>query len=155
MAGYPRKILSLESTIKEVIKELKNERFKQTTGKSESHFRKCSDPNDKDHQIHHKDSIAIDKYCMKLGLGTRMLYAHEAILDAEAQKHNFIEAVHNILLTMVTRIGKLTESTHKAILPQSDDSQDLSQREKEKIYSNIKDVEKKITQLKIFLDKEV
>ena len=153
MAGYPRKILSLESAIKEVIKELKDEGLKAATGKSESHFRKCSDPNDKDHKIHHIDSIEIDKLCLKKGLGTPMLYAHEAILDSQSQVSHK-ETISNTLITMGARIGKLMETTHEAVDPKGDDGSLLSQKEKEKIYSAIKDVEEKITQLKIFIDKE-
>jgi hypothetical protein len=153
MAGYPRKILSLESAIKEVIKELKDSGLKSATGKSESHFRKCSDPNDPNHNIHHIDSINIDKLCLEKGLGTPMLYAHESILDSETQKY-YIETVSNILITMGARIGKLMETTHEAIDPKGDSGSQLSQKEKEKIYSAIKDVEEKITQLKIFVDKK-
>ena len=153
MAGYPRKILSLESAIKEVIKELKDEGLKAATGKSESHFRKCSDPNDPNHNIHHTDSINIDKLCIEKGIGTPMLYAHEAILDSETQKF-YKETVSNTLITMGVRLGKLIETTHEAVDPKGDDGSQLSQKEKEKIYSAIKDVEEKITQLKIFIDKE-
>ena len=153
MAGYPRKILSLEAAIKEAIKELKDEGIKLATGKSESHFRKCSDPNDKDHNIHHKDSVEIDKLCLKKGLGTPMLSAHESILDAQSQ-WNFKESVSNTLITMGARIGKLMETTHGAVHPDSDDGSSLSQKEKEKIYSAIKDVEEKIIQLKLFIDQE-
>jgi hypothetical protein len=37
MAGYPRKLLSLELALKEAIKELKEDGLKKATGKSESH----------------------------------------------------------------------------------------------------------------------
>ena len=82
MAGYTRKLISLELALKEIIKDLKDEGLKKATNKSESHFRKCSDKNDNDHNIHHKDSIAIDLECIKRGLGTPMLKAHENMLEA-------------------------------------------------------------------------
>ena len=56
MAGYPRKLLSLELALKNIIKELKKDEIKEITGKSESHFRKCTDEQDLDHNIHHLDS---------------------------------------------------------------------------------------------------
>ena len=59
MSGYSRKLVSLEITLKEIIKDLKAEALKEITGKSESHFRKCSDENDTQ-DIHHIDSIKID-----------------------------------------------------------------------------------------------
>ena len=43
MTGYPRKLLSLEQALKNIIRELKPDGIKDATGKSESHFRKCSD----------------------------------------------------------------------------------------------------------------
>ena len=46
MSGYSRKLVSLEIALKEVIKDLKSEALKDVTGKTESHFRKCSDEND-------------------------------------------------------------------------------------------------------------
>ena len=59
MSGYSRKLVSLEITLKEIIKDLKADALKEITGKSESHFRKCSDENDTQ-DIHHIDSIKID-----------------------------------------------------------------------------------------------
>ena len=153
MAGHPRKLLSLELALKEAIKELKEDGLKKATGKSESHFRKCSDTNDKDHKIHHADSIEIDKYCMRKGLGHPMLTAHENILDA-AEASSFNESVSNTLINIGARIGRLLETTHAAVDPNSNDGTNISQSEKEKIYSSIKDVEEKILQLKIFIDSE-
>jgi hypothetical protein len=54
MAGYLRKLISLEQALKEVIRDLKDSGLKEATNKSESHFRKCSDEKDKDHNIHHQ-----------------------------------------------------------------------------------------------------
>ena len=66
MAGYPRKLLSLELALKNIIKELKKDEIKEITGKSESHFRKCTDEQDLDHNIHHLDSVNFAKrrHCM-------------------------------------------------------------------------------------------
>ena len=76
MSGYSRKLVSLEIALKEIIKDLKDEGLKKATGKSESHFRKCSDENDTDHNIHHKDSVAIDIECLKRGLGNPIHLLH-------------------------------------------------------------------------------
>ena len=65
MAGYPRKLLSLELALKTVIRELRDEGIKSATSKSESHFRKCSDEQDKDHNIHHMDSVRLDLECRR------------------------------------------------------------------------------------------
>jgi hypothetical protein len=152
MAGFPRKLLSLELALKEAIKELKEDGLKKATGKSESHFRKCSDLNDQDHNIHHRDSVNIDKYCIQKGLGHPMLTAHESMLDAQAYT-GINDSVSNTLINIGVRIGRLMEITHQALDPKSQSGQKLSQSEKEKISSQINDVEKKILELKLFIDK--
>ena len=48
MAGYLRKLISLENALKNAINDLKDEGLKEATGKSASHFRKCTDLNNKD-----------------------------------------------------------------------------------------------------------
>ena len=55
-----RKPLSIESILSGVIKDLNEDNVKELTGKSLSHFRKCSDPDDKDHNLHFIDAIKLD-----------------------------------------------------------------------------------------------
>lgn len=153
MAGYPRKILSLELALKEVVKKIKDSGLKQATGKSESHFRKCSDPNNNDHNIHHKDSIAIDIYCMKEGLGAPMLNVHQDIIESNIYSIKQ-EDFSRTLINIGARIGRLMEVAEKSISHDSEGGKAISQTEIQNIYSKIKDVEEKIIQLKFFLDKK-
>ena len=55
-----RESLSIEFVLSQVIKKLDDEEIKNFTGKSISHYRKCSDPEDKDHTLHLKDAIQLD-----------------------------------------------------------------------------------------------
>jgi len=153
MAGYIRKLISLELAIKNCIKDLKNEGLKEATGKSESHFRKCSDENNKDNNIHHKDSIEIDKACLKNGFGSPMLTAHESILEAEKIKLRKSENTSNTLINIGAKIGRLMEATQKATEDDSEMGDKLSQKEKELIHKSIDEVEEKILQLKVIVDK--
>ena len=153
MAGYLRKLISLEQALKEVIRDLKGHGLKEATNKSESHFRKCSDEKDKDHNIHHKDSIEIDKYCLKKGFGNPMLIAHESILEAEKIKLNKFEDTSNTLINIGAKIGRLMETTQKAFENDSDLGKKLSQKEKQLIHKSIDEVEEKILQLKVIVDK--
>ena len=153
MAGYLRKLISLENALKNAINDLKDEGLKEATGKSESHFRKCTDVNNKDNNIHHKDSIEIDKYCLKNGYGNPMLIAHESILEAERIKLNKYEDASNTLINIGAKIGRLMETTQKAIEHESDQGKNLSQREKQLIHKSIDEVEEKILQLKVIVDK--
>ena len=51
-----RKPLSIEHILAGVIKDLDENNVKELTGKSLSHYRKCSDPDDKDHNLHFNDA---------------------------------------------------------------------------------------------------
>lgn len=151
MAGYPRKLISLENALKQIIKELKAEGLKAATDKTESHFRKCSDENDPQ-DIHHKDSIAIDIECLKRQLGTPMLDTHEDILDSVKMDNEITDNASNILIHIGARIGKLMETTHRAVSPEGEGGKRISQSEKNNIAKAINDVEKKILQLKALID---
>ena len=153
MAGYLRRLVSLELALKNAINDLKDDGLKEATGKSESHFRKCSDENNNDNNIHHKDSIEIDKACLKKGYGSPMLTAHESLLDAEKIKLNNYENASNTLINIGAKIGRLMETTQKAIEEESDLGSKLSQKEKEQIHKSIDEVEEKILKLKIIIDK--
>ena len=49
--------LSTEHVLSNVIKKLDENDIKNITNKSVSHFRKCSDPDDKDHALYLSDAI--------------------------------------------------------------------------------------------------
>ena len=55
-----REPLTIEKILKDVINKHKESEIKEFTGKSISHFRKCSDPDDKDHNLHLSDAIKLD-----------------------------------------------------------------------------------------------
>ena len=153
MAGYTRKLISLELALKEIIKDLKDEGLKKATNKSESHFRKCSDENDDDHNIHHKDSIAIDRECIKRGLGTPMLTAHENMLETTHPKLKKLENVSHTLIDIGARIGRLMETTQDAITPSGESGQKISDAEKNNISKAINNAEDKILELKLLIDR--
>ena len=98
MAGYPRKLLSLELALKNIIKELKKDEIKEITGKSESHFRKCTDEQDLDHNIHHFDSVKLDLEFRRRKLGSPMLEAHESLLEAADLKLGKLDNTSNTLI---------------------------------------------------------
>ena len=153
MAGYSRKLVSLEIALKEIIKDLKDAGLRKITGKSESHFRKCSDEKNTDHNIHHKDSISIDIECLKRGLGNPMLEAHENMLESTSPEYKNLENASNTLIHIGARIGKLMETTHLALDPEGDAGPKLTELEKKNISKAINDVEDKILELKLLIDR--
>ncbi|MDA7490509.1 hypothetical protein N9A52_03585 [Candidatus Pelagibacter ubique] len=153
MSGYSRKLISLEGALKEVIKNLKNEALKDATGKSESHFRKCSDENDTQ-DIHHIDSIKIDIECLKRGYTyAPMLTVHEDMLEATKSEYKNLDNASNTLINIGAKIGRLMETTQKAINPEGESGQKISETERKHISKAITDVEDKILQLRMIIDR--
>ena len=152
MSGYSRKLISLEGALKEIIKDLKSEALKDVTGKTESHFRKCSDENDTQ-DIHHIDSIKIDIECLKRGLGSPMLTAHEDMLEATNPEYKNLDNASNTLINIGAKIGRLMETTQKAINPEGESGQKISETERKHISKAITDVEDKILQLRMIIDR--
>ena len=152
MSGYSRKLVSLESALKEVIKDLKTDALKDATGKSESHFRKCSDENDTQ-DIHLIDSIKIDIECLKRGLGNPMLTAHEDMLEASNPEYKNLDNASNTLINIGAKIGRLMETTQKAINPKGESGQKISETEKKHISKALNDVEDKILELKLIIER--
>ena len=60
-----RKIASIERGIEEILQALTEQEIKETIGKGASYLRKCSDPDDKDHNLHLSDAIKIDILSLK------------------------------------------------------------------------------------------
>jgi len=152
MSGYSRKLISLEGTLKEIVKDLKADALKDATGKSESHFRKCSDENDAQ-DIHHIDSIKIDIECLKQGLGNPMLTAHEDMLEATNPEYKNLDNASNTLINIGAKIGRLMETTQKAINPKGESGQKISETEKKHISKALNDVEDKILELKLIIER--
>ena len=64
---------SIEFALNQALKKLKDEEIKKSTGKSMSHFRKCGDADDKDHNIGLSDAIKLDILLQQKKLGTPLL----------------------------------------------------------------------------------
>ena len=148
-----REPLSIEQVLSNVIQKLDENDIKNITNKSVSHFRKCSDENNPENNIHHKDSVEIDKECLRRGMGQPMLEAHESMLRVADLKLGKLDNASNTLINIGGRIGRLMETTQKAMSPGSESGSKFSQSEKEKVYKSIKDVEDKILELKALIDK--
>ena len=78
-----RKPLTIEHILASVIKNLDENQVKEFTGKSLSHFRKCSDTEDKDHNLYFADAIKLDIILQKSQKGTPFLDNFELLLDKE------------------------------------------------------------------------
>ena len=144
-----RKPLSIESILSGVIKDLNEDNVKELTGKSLSHFRKCSDPDDKDHNLHFIDAIKLDLILQKNQKGTPFLDNFEIQLNEELKNFNSSENISNTLINIGGRIGDLMDVTNESLDPKSQSGENISSIEKDKIHKAIKEVDEKMARLKL------
>jgi len=144
-----RNPLSIENVLSNMISKLDEDEVKNLTNKSISHFRKCSDPDDKDHNLHLGDAIKLDIIMQRNSLGTPLMDNFQIMLDEEFKKVNSFENLENTLLKVGGRVGNLMDVVQEAMNPDSPLGKDLSKKEKDLISKSIIDLEEKIAKLKI------
>ena len=144
-----REPLTIEKILKGIISKLKENEIEEFTGKSISHFRKCSDPDDKDHNLHLKDAIKLDILSVKSQKGTPFLDHISLIINKEFSDMDKLEDVSRNLINIGGRIGNLMDITDKALHPESPKGEEISKKEKDNIFNAISEVEEKIAKLKL------
>ena len=144
-----REPLSIEKILKGIIGKLKENEIIEFTGKSISHFRKCSDPDDKDHNLHLNDAIKLDILSVKSQKGTPFLDYISLIINKEFSDMDKLEDVSRNLINIGGRIGNLMDITDKALHPESPKGEEISKKEKDNIFNAISEVEEKIAKLKL------
>jgi len=148
-----RKFISLEISLKQILKDLEEGKIKEATKKSNKWFYRCSDPDIPEDNIHHIDSIELDKKSLESGKGHPMLTAHQAILEKEIINLNSSERVSNTLIDIGVNLGKLMETTKDATKIKSEGGKEITIKEQQIIADSIKKVEEKITKLKVIITK--
>ena len=144
-----RNPLSIENVLSNMISKLNEDEVKNLTNKSISHFRKCSDPDDKDHNLYLGDAIKLDIIMQRNSLGTPLMDNFQIMLDQEFKKVNSFENLENTLLKVGGRVGDLMDVVQEAMNPDSALGKDLSKKEKDLINKSIIELEEKIAKLKI------
>ena len=144
-----RNPLSIENVLSNMISKLNEDEVKNLTNKSISHFRKCSDPDDKDHNLYLSDAIKLDVIMQRNSLGTPLMDNFQIMLDEEFKKVNSFENLENTLLKVGGRVGNLMDVVQEAMDPESPLGKDLSKKEKDQISKSIIELEEKIAKLKM------
>ena len=144
-----RNPLSIENVLSSMISKLDEDEVKNLTNKSISHFRKCSDPDDKDHNLYLSDAIKLDIIMQRNYLGTPLMDNFQIMLDEEFKKVNSFENLENTLLKVGGRVGNLMDVVQDAMNPESPLGKDLSKKEKDLISKSIIELEEKIAKLKM------
>ena len=154
-----RKLDSIEKGLDEVVKILTPDEIQKAIGKGVSYIRKCSDPNpDSDgikRNIDHKDSVELDKVCIRKGIAPPLLTSHQYIIDKE--KDNPDQEQQNDVSRMLVKFSILEGELNKFIIdatdPSSPGGEKMTQTEKKKIFESIKKIEDKILKIKLSIDK--
>ena len=141
--------LSIENVLSNMLSKLNDDEVKNITNKSISHFRKCSDPDDKDHNLYLSDAIKLDILMRRSLLGTPLMDNFQLFLDNEFKKVNSFENLENTLLKVGGRVGDLMDVVQEAMDPDSPLGKDLSKKEKDLISKSIIELEEKIAKLKM------
>ncbi len=144
-----RKILTVEQVLSFALSKINDDEVKNISGKTVSHFRKCSDHDDKDHNLYFDDAIKLDILMQKKGLGTPFLDNFGLKLSEEFKKINEFENISNVLINIGGRIGNLMDVAQDAINPAGHQGENISPTEKDKILKAISEVEEKIAKLKL------
>ena len=141
--------LTIENVLSNMISKLDEDEVKNLTNKSISHFRKCSDHDDKDHNLYLSDAIKLDIIMQRNSLGTPLMDNFQIMLDEEFKKVNSFENLENTLLKVGGRVGDLMDVVQEAMNPDSALGKDLSKKEKDLISKSIIELEDKIAKLKL------
>ena len=144
-----REPLTVEHVLSQVINKLEENEVKNITNKSISHFRKCSDPDDKDHNLHLADAIKLDMLSLKSQNGSPFLDNISLIVNNEFNDQEKLEDVSRNLIAIGGRIGNLMDTTEQALHPDSPNGEEIAKKEKDKIFNAISQVEEKIARLKL------
>ena len=144
-----REPLSIEHILSNVISKLDENDIKNITNKSVSHFRKCSDPDDKDHTLYFSDAIKLDILMQRKSFGTPLINNFQLMLDKEIKKINSFENLENSLLNIGGRVGNLMDVVQDAMNLDSSLGKELSKEEKNLIFKAINELEEKIAKLKM------
>ena len=144
-----REPLTVENILSQVINKLDENEIKNITNKSMSHFRKCSDPDDKDHNLYYNDAVKLDILMQRKSLGTPFIDNFSLLIEDEFDKINVYENVASTLIKIGGRMGNLMDTTQQAMSPDSQKGKEISKKEKDQIYKAINEVEEKIAKLKL------
>ena len=149
-SGVRKKILeNFNISCDVIVSNVDEDEVKNLTNKSISHFRKCSDPDDKDHNLYLSDAIKLDVIMQRNSLGTPLMDNFQIMLDEEFKKVNSFENLENTLLKVGGRVGNLMDVVQEAMDPESPLGKDLSKKEKDLIAKSIIELEEKIAKLKM------
>lgn len=145
-----RKINSVEKSIQDLFKILKEDDIKTAINKSSSYLRKCGDE-ESAHKLQFDDAVKLDLACMKKN-GSAPFYAlYKYQIDKDAiDTQN--EELSNLVNQMQIALGSMTQEYLSAIDDKSRGGKKITDDEKSKISDKISMTENTLKKIKKSLD---
>ena len=147
-----KKIISIEHTLKEVLKNLSDQDIQEVTGKSKSYIYKCADPDDQDRHIHFRDVIALE--CAMNSIHNKTPFTNflkDHLTTAEQDKQGSEHEVLAEVIRIGGRVGDLMDSIHDSMDEKSSGGSKIVPHEKELIYQEIQKIDDQLAKIKSVL----
>ena len=147
-----KEIISIEHTLKDVLKNLSDQDIQQITGKSKSYIYKCADPDDHDRHIHFKDVIALEHSMHQLFQKTPFSnFLKDHLATVEPEKPGSEHEVLSEVIGIGGRVGDLMDSIHDSMDEKSSGGSKIVPHEKELIYQEIQKIDDQLSKIKSVL----
>jgi hypothetical protein len=148
-----KEIISIEHTLKDVLKNLSDQDIQEITGKSKSYIYKCADPDDHDRHIHFKDVIALEYAMNQLFQKTpfsNFLKDHLTTTASPVKPGSEHEVLSEVM-GIGGRVGDLMDSIHDSMDEKSSGGSKIVPHEKELIYQEIQKIDDQLSKIKSVL----
>ena len=144
-----REPLTLEFVLHNILKNLSDEDLKANLGKTRSHFLKCADPDDENHNSSFDDAIKIESLLINSGKGSPLIDFFNAYLDSKKNNHNYFDSINSNLINIGGRLGDVMDVIQESSSLDSESGKSISKTERDKIHKAIMLLEEKIKNLKL------
>ena len=147
-----KEIISIEHTLKEVLKNLSDQDIQEITGKSKSYIYKCADPDDHDRHIHFKDVVALEQAMQRYHQKTPFTkYLKDQLTLLQLDKPGSENEVQSEVMGIGGRVGDLMDSVQKSMDEKSSGGKKIVPHEKEDIYKDIQEIDDQLSKIKSVL----
>ena len=148
-----KEIISIEHTLKDVLRNLSDQDIQEITGKSKSYIYKCADPDDHDRHIHFKDVIALEHAMNQFFQKTpfsNFLKDHLTTTASPVKPGSEHEVLSEVM-GIGGRVGDLMDSIHDSMDEKSSGGSKIVPHEKELIYQEIQKIDDQLSKIKSVL----
>ncbi len=147
-----KEIITIEHTLKEVLKNLSNQDIQDITGKSKSYIYKCADPDDSDRNIQFRTVIRLEHAMHKIYQKTPFSnFLKDYLATAQPEKPASESEVQSEILAIGGRLGDLMDAVRESMDEKSSGGSKIVPHEKEKIYQDIQKLDDQLSKIKSVL----